>query len=671
MLATTGLNSPIVHLWDARSGRVAGELEGPPRSRPGVIAFSPDGRRFVVGENSGDVRVWDIESRREVFALEKVHENKRGVTSVAFAPDGKQFATGGEFGWVRLWNSDDGQSEGTFQAGTAAPDAKGGGPTFSIVIALAFSPDGQSLAAGAGFQPSHVFAGGGGDAEGRAVRNPRGESILVWSLDPRKRVQVIPSAHPTELVSLAWADEGRTLISGGNAVIPLEKFGKPYNAKNVRVAEFKLWDVETGKLIQELKTEEREAGNGGVAVSQDGRVAACGIEEKMLLYELPSGRLLRRIKNPGWSGQNGLAISPDGLQVVADKSGQLGVWDTATGGSTARFSQLLSHSRDVMGATFSPDGNRIYTGSLDGTIRAWDSLTGAQLYERAIGDEPLAHALALSPDGDLLAAGGVNDRSKRAGTEIFLWKAESGDLVRRLESPATPDQNTRQMTFSADGHRLAVANWVGRQNAEDIKILDVETGRLLKEIRPQEWATNLRSLAFSTDGTRLYSVAGQPAAVSVWDANTGELSGGFLLDEDATPEQAKDAKYRAKVWLARAAFTHDTSQVVVSRDEKIVIWDLRRQRPVRTILMPGHKKGRYIGLSRDGRLLATAEVNYGGEVVTNTIRVWDLKSGRQIAQFASTDGLATVLAFSPDNKRLVAGTVRGTALVWEVAAEKK
>jgi WD40 repeat protein len=670
MLATIGLNSPAVHLWESKNGRVAGELQSAPRARPGVIAFSPDGKRLLVGENNGDVRLWDVEGQREVFALERVHEGKRGVTSVAFSADGKRFATGGEFGWVRLWSSD-GHSEAAFQAGTAATDEKGGGPTFCIVTALAFSPDGQSLAAGAGFQPSHVFAGSGDDAESRAVRNPRGESIIVWSLTPRKRVQVIPAAHPTELVSLAWVDEGRMLISGGNALIPVEQFEKPYHAKNVRVAEFKLWDVETGKIVNELKTEEREAGFGGVAVSHDGRVAACGIEGAMVLYELPSGRLLRRIKNPGWAGKDGLAISPDGDQVVADKTGRLEVWDATTGASTARFSHLLSHSAEIVGANFSPDGNRIYTGSLDGTVRAWDSATGAHLYERGLGDESVVYAIALSPDGDVLAAGGVNDRSKRAGTEIFLWKAESGDLVRTLESPATPDQNTRQLAFSADGRRLAVANWVGQRNAEDIKILDVENGRLLKEIRPQEWATNLRALALSTDGIRLYSVAGQPAAVSVWGTGTGALSGGFLLDEKATPEQAKDEKYRWQVWVMAAAFNRDISQVVVSREERIVFWDLRTQRPIRTITTPGHKKGRHIGVSRDSQLLATAELNYGGEVVTNTIRVWDLKLGREIAQFASTDGLATVLAFAPDNRRLVTGTARGTALVWDLTAAVK
>jgi WD40 repeat protein len=489
-------------------------------------------------------------------------------------------------------------------------------------------------------------------------------------LNPRKRVLVIPDAHPTELVSLAWTDDRLSLISGGNNVIPREAFGKPYNAKNVRVSEVKLWNAETGQLTQELKPEEPEPGFGAVAASRDGKLVAWGVESAIRVHELPSGRLLRRIDVPGWSGKPGLALSPDGRWVVADKNGRVGMWDTATGEPVSCFEELQSHSRAVISASFSPDGKRIFTGSEDGTVRAWNSVTGEAVYDRSLGDDPVVRAIALSPDGAVLAAGGINDSRKRAGAEVFLWNTDSGNLVAKLNSPATPDKHTWQLAFSRDGRWLAVTNWLGLRNAEDIEILEVKTGRTLTEIRPAEFAPNLRAIAFSSDGKSLFSVADQPGAVSIWGATKGVWNSGFLLDARATAEQAMDQNYRRKVWIGAAVFSPDVKRVVVSREENLVVWDLQTQRPMRTIVSPGHKKGRRIGLSRDGLLLATAEVNYGGEIVTKTIRVVNLESGREIAQFASTDGLGTSFAFSPDNKRLVVGTEIGTVLIWDLAVAK-
>lgn len=673
LLATIGLNTPPVYLWDTKTGRLVRRLEPAAGTsiRPRAIAFSEDSQQLLVGEQSGSARLWEIATGRELVTLQNVHGNKRGVTSVAMAPDGKTFATGGEFGWVRIWNATTGEKIADLQAGKMAPGDKADAPPFSIVVALAYSPDRRSLAAGAGFQPSMMFSLSGPDAEHRAVRNPNGESIVVWDLDSRKRIQEIPQAHKTELVSLAWGAEGTTLVSGGNVVMPVAEFGKPYDSKNVRVAEVKIWSAATGRLQSELKLDDLDAGSGTIAVARGGALLAAGIESAIRLWDVSSVRMLRQISVPGWQGSNGLAISADGRYVVAENSGQLGFWDVASGAPTARFSELHSHHREVIGVRFSSDGDRIFTGSHDGTVRAWISETGAAVYERSLGVAPVVNGIDLSPNGKWLAAGG--SQAGRAGGEVPIWSATTGELITKLDSPATTARNTRRLAFSRDGRRLAIANWIAIRNAADVDLWDWDgdVGRKSLEIQPAEWATNLHALAFSDDDKRLYSVTGQPAAVSIWDAGTGALEGEFLLHEEATPEQAKDRKHRMKVWVADAVFSTDSQRVIISREQNIVVWDLRTRRPVQTIVMPGHNKGRHIGLSSDGRWLATADLNYSGENVTKSIYVWDLSTGGQVAQFNSSDGVATAFAFSPDGKRLAAGTTAGTILVWDLGAAPK
>lgn len=671
LLATFGLNSAPVYLWDVKSGALVRLLRPEElQSRPRTMAFSPDSKRLVVGEQSGNVRLWDVESGRELLFLEKPHRGRRGVTSAAFAQDGMTFATGGAFGWVYRWNAATGEQVGTLQASQPAPSDKGGGPTFSVVVALAFSPDGTSLAAGAGFQESIGFMDTV-DEERKAVRNPNGESIVIWNLNPQKRLRTIAHAHPTEIISLAWTPDGKRIFSGGNIMMPREKFGKPYGALFVIVPEVKVWDVETGDLVRELKADEPEAGYGAMALDGNGTILASGGEPAIRLWDVRSEKLLRRIAVPGWHGMHGLALSPDGQEVVADRKGKIGVWEVATGEVAPRFANLQSHSRGVVAVAVSPKGERMFTASHDGTVRAWHAETGEPIFERSGGEEPTLFCMELSPDGTLLATGGSNRRMQEpTGGEVQLWSARTGDPIRTLGGPLARGRVTQHLAFSSDSRRLASATSGGR-DGEVVDIWDLESGGKLAQIRPDPSGRRVRVLAVSPDVTRLFIVAPQPAVVSIWDAASGESKYGFLLDENATPEEAQDPKYRRKVQITDAVINPQCTQIIVSADSRIVIWDLATKRPVQTFETPGRQKtpgrlvGRKLGLSRDGRLLATTEWA-DSEDGMNAIQVWDLAAGRQVAQFASSDGLATAFAFSSDGTRLAAGTMRGTTLVWQL-----
>src|SRR5205823_5342650 len=74
-----------------------------PDSHVWCVAFSPDGKRIAAGAggldlNSGELRVWDAESREVLFAV----PTRRSVRCVAFSPDGKTLATAEHDGTARL-----------------------------------------------------------------------------------------------------------------------------------------------------------------------------------------------------------------------------------------------------------------------------------------------------------------------------------------------------------------------------------------------------------------------------------------------------------------------------------------------------------------------------------------------------------------------------------------
>jgi tetratricopeptide (TPR) repeat protein len=106
-LATAGFND-IVHVWDARTGRLQHALRGHTRSLAS-LAFSPDGRHLVSsttvaggsargGLRPGEVKVWDLQTGREVLTLD-------GQGELLFSPDGQRLAGAGKAYALRLWDA--------------------------------------------------------------------------------------------------------------------------------------------------------------------------------------------------------------------------------------------------------------------------------------------------------------------------------------------------------------------------------------------------------------------------------------------------------------------------------------------------------------------------------------------------------------------------------------
>jgi WD40 repeat protein len=187
----------------------------------------------------------------------------------------------------------------------------------------------------------------------------------------------------------------------------------------------------------------------------------------------------------------------------------------------------------------SPDGALLAAGNEEGNLRVWRVADGALLYQPADWQVKL-YALAFSPDGRWLAAG-----QKRVG----LWNAVDGQAGGTLYGH---DYAVQALAFSPDGKLLAGASGFHR-----LTVWQIDAKRQLFTANAESFS--VESLAFSPDG-QILAMGGASGEILLWRATDGKLLA-TLLGHTMTVEHL--------------AFTPDGQSLVSSSlDRTMRVWDL-------------------------------------------------------------------------------------------------
>ncbi|HEV3261097.1 MAG TPA: hypothetical protein VG013_29870 [Gemmataceae bacterium] len=182
--------TPAVRLWDVATGQELRRLKGWGGDLS-CLAFSPDGKALAtsnrvrprgVGALLWEVRLWSVATGKE---LRVVNTTDSGVFALAFLPDGKTLALGEAGGAIVLWDASRGKEIRRF-----------GGDGF-VTAPLVFSPDGRALAV-ASFQ--HYGAE---------------SKVRLWEVASGTLRQEF-SGHEGMVTALAFSPDGRALATGGS-----------------------------------------------------------------------------------------------------------------------------------------------------------------------------------------------------------------------------------------------------------------------------------------------------------------------------------------------------------------------------------------------------------------------------------------------------------------------
>jgi hypothetical protein len=228
--------TPKVYLWDMPAGNLRQTLDAGSTVR--CLAMAPDGKRLAAGCEDGAVRLWDVDTGKEERRLAGPGD---WVLVLAFSPDGKQFAAGGYDG-VRLWDPADGKKLRDIPA--APPPAPKASPVpANVVLALAFSPDGQQLAVGGSDAQIHLVT----TADGKPVRSLAGHTGALTALAFHPGGALLVSASKDRTIRLWNPANGQPfkVLEGHTSWVE----GVAFVARGMRLASVgadrtvRLWDL--------------------------------------------------------------------------------------------------------------------------------------------------------------------------------------------------------------------------------------------------------------------------------------------------------------------------------------------------------------------------------------------------------------------------------------------
>jgi WD40 repeat protein len=569
--------------------------------------YSPDGR-YLAALTRGGVELLDS---RDFKTLVEFGGVSGWDDRMDFSPDGSLLAIGGDR--IRIWRVPEGKLLAEIQVDSSI---------------IGFSPDGEFLA----------YA--------------KRDSVELWQVKTRKVVRRF-TGDPEPMLKHIPDPQNKL---GRNASAPhVLGFAFSPDGKILAVGSTRrtisLWDVQTGKLIDHLRSES-DIWWKRLTFSHDGSMlAAIGETRGFNLWDMREGKLILH----RYFSASSISFTPDDKKLVLGLArSDLDFLDLETFkyqsvsarqypinvGGYERCKRLSFHPNGRTFAAVYPREGKIRIWdvedmSLTETIYGWGKLidpiylpklnliagySGNNLlfYDAATGEMVSVIEfftgpwfLEPNPDGRRFA---INVDAK-----VQIWDAQTMQLLHEFRMPGF--LSTEGIAFSSDGKLLVTSNIGGGGT----QVFDTKTGEEIVKIN--DVAAGWSTLLFSPDSRQVVLYSEREDAINFWDIETGELV-----------RRVRPSGYSGSSGYGTRVVFRPNGQILHARDtgKAVEIWDIRSKSPkLRWRIEKPFVEGRDrrftpIRFTPDGRFLIVQVYRHEGGKTKNELRLYDVDKRRHV-----------------------------------------
>lgn len=674
-IATLGSLGMSVFVWELPGGK---ELFRTPVDRGAIVttAISYDGKNLATGHTDGTVRIWNIETGKEVLQYANGYApymlkfspcnrylassssqslmygpdsrksvllwnlktkkkislllHKRSIKNIVFSPDGEYVATTS----ISQSSGDDGEKNGTVTIWKTATGRK----AISInhdheVNSIRFSPNGKFLMTGSA-ETSRIWELKTGNEIKRFDHTETIQLVDFLHLEESNYALLSADNKGNIFIREAFGDENeRVRLFERSSIIALEQNNNQryfvtlsYDLnENVKKSpkeysrEIRVWTIDQFNTYFPLQHDYTVMEPNSVYNKADNKKYLVTFASKV-----PEINVIPKTAQQ----ESSYIFNGDG-------AGSLYIWDQESHKKIAQ----KKHPGAITTLDLSASGEFLVTGCTDGVVRVFDRFGEHEL--KALKEVGWINFVRLSPNGQYIAisSGDPNVKEgKRAKGKLIIWDWKKNLITGTVDYPTI-----FSLDFSPDNELLAAGGLD--------KMVHILRSADAKEIKRFAHKNAVVYLAFTRDGKKISTI-----------------SNNFVGDEDIILPTGQTRLWSLYDGQSQVWYTPNSRPIAmaISSDNKYFAF-MNDDGKIHLVNINTGKEN--LSLKHDGQaieasLCFSADNKYLASCFGDNARVWDLSSGKEVVRRAHEGALLSKAIFSSDGKYLITVSNDSSARLW-------